>query len=158
MLTDNSIINALFAVVVWHLKQSFQTFKKINMKKLLAISLVGMVLFTACKKDHAVEPSLIAKWTVETIVTKEYRNAVLINTNTEPGDGYKYDFQTNGNLVISGFLTSSTHPYSILPNSKVDIDGDIFEIRDLTTSQVTLFFRQDYVAGEYDDLFINLKR
>ena len=128
------------------------------MKKLLAISLLGMVLFTACTKKPVAEPSLTAKWNVETIVTKEYRNAALINTNTEPGDGYKYDFQTNGNLVISSFLNSSTHPYSILPNSKVDIDGDIFEIRDLTTSQVTLFFRQDYVAGEYDDLFINLKR
>jgi len=112
------------------------------MKKLLAISLMGMFLFTACKKDPAVEPSLTAKWTVE----------------TEPGDGYKYDFQTNGNLVISSFLNSSTHPYSILPNSKVDIDGDIFEMRNLTASQVTLFFHQDYVPGEYDELFINLKK
>jgi hypothetical protein len=145
-------------MVVWYLKQSFYTIKKINMKKLLAISLMGMFLFTACKKDPAVEPSLTAKWSVETIVTKEYRNAVLINTITEPGDGYKYDFQTNGNLVISSFLNSSTHPYSILPNSKVDIDGDIFEMRNLTASQVTLFFHQDYVPGEYDELFINLKK
>ena len=129
------------------------------MKKLLAISLMGMFLFTACDKDNPVaEPSLTGKWNVETIVTKEYENAVLINTNTEPGDGYKYDFQTNGNLLISSFLNSSTHPYSILPNSKVEIDGDIFEIRNLTASQVTLFFRQDYAPGEYDDLFINLKR
>ena len=128
------------------------------MKKLLAISLLGMVLFTACKKNPAVEPSLTGKWNVETIVTKEYQNAVLINTNTEQGDGFKYDFQTNGNLLITSFLNASTHPYSILANSKVDIDGDIFEIRDLTASQVTLYFRQDYVAGEYDDLFINLKR
>ena len=126
------------------------------MKKLLAISLMGMVLFTACKKD--VEPSLTGKWNVETIVTKEYRNAVLINTITEPGDGYKYDFQTNGSLLIISFLNGSTHPYSILPNSKVEIDGDVFEIRNLTASQVTLFFRQDYVPGEYDDLFINLKK
>jgi hypothetical protein len=37
------------------------------MKKLLAISLMGMFLFTACKKDPAVEPSLTAKWTVETL-------------------------------------------------------------------------------------------
>ena len=128
------------------------------MKKLLAISLLGLILFTACKKDPAVEPSLTGKWNVETIVTKEYENGVLINTNTEQGDGFKYDFQTNGNLLITSFLNGSSHPYSILPGSKVDIDGDIFEIRNLTASQVTLFFRQDYVPGEYDDLFINLKR
>jgi len=128
------------------------------MKKLLAISLMGMFLFTACKKDPAVEPSLNGKWNVETIVTKEYRNAVLINTITEPGDGFKYDFQTNGNLLITSFLNGSTMPYTIMANSKVQIDTEIFEIRNLTASQVTLFFHQDYVPGEYDELFINLKK
>ena len=128
------------------------------MKKLLAISLLGLILFTACKKDPAVEVSLTGKWNVETIVTIEYRNGVLINTITEPGDGFKYDFQTNGNLLISSFLNGSTTRYTILANSKVEIDGDIFEIRNLTASQVTLYFRQDYVPGEYDDLFINLKK
>ena len=128
------------------------------MKKLLAISFIGIVFFTACNKDPAVEPSLTGKWNVETIVTKEYENAVLINTNTEQGNGFKYDFQTNGSLLISSFLNGSSHPYAILPNSKVEIDGDIFEIRNLTASQVTLFFHQDYAPGEYDELFINLKR
>src|SRR5687768_8251855 len=128
------------------------------MKKLLAISLMGMFLFTACEKNPPAEPSLTGKWNVETVVTKEYQNAVLINTNTEPGDGYKYDFQTNGNLLISSFLNATTLPYSIMANSKVQIDGDIFEIRNLTASQVTLFIREDYGPDEYDELFINLKR
>jgi hypothetical protein len=128
------------------------------MKKLLAISLTSMFLFTACKKDPQVKVSLTGKWNVETVVTKEYQNAVLVNTNTEPGDGYKYDFQTNGSLLISSFLNATTLPYSIMANSKVQIDGDIFEIRNLTASQVTLFIREDYVPGEYDELFINLKR
>ena len=128
------------------------------MKKLLAICLTGMLLFTACKKDPPVEISLTGKWKVETVVTKEYQNAVLVNTNTEPGDGYKYDFQTNGSLLISSFLNATTMPYSIMANSKVQIDGDIFEIRNLTASQVTLFIREDYGQGEYDELFINLKR
>jgi len=129
------------------------------MKKLLAISLMGMFLLTACdKKNPAVEPSLTGKWNVETVVTKEYENAVLINTNTEPGNGYKYDFQTTGSLVISSLITATTMPYSIIANSKVQIDGDIFEVRNLTASEVTLFIRQDYAPGEYDELFINLKR
>ena len=54
------------------------------MKNLLAISLIGFFLFTACKKDP-VEISLTGKWNVETVVTKEYENSALINTNTEPG-------------------------------------------------------------------------
>ena len=127
------------------------------MKKLLTISLIGMFLFTACKKDP-VRPSLTGKWNVENVITKEYQSSVLINTNTEPGDGYKYDFQTNGSLLISSFLNATTIPYTIMANSTVQIDGDIFEIRNLTGSQVTLFIRQDYNPGEYDELFINLKR
>ena len=129
------------------------------MKKLLAISLMGMFVFTAChKKDPVAEPSLTGKWNVGTVVTKEYQNAVLMNTSTEQGNGYKYDFQTSGSLVISNVITATTLPYSIMPNSKVQIDGEIFEIRNLTASQVTLYFRQDYAPGEYDDLFINLNR
>lgn len=127
------------------------------MKKLLAISLIGMSVFAACKKP--VEGvSLTGKWNVETVVTKEYENSALINTNTEPGDGYKYDFQNNGSLLITGFLVGTTVPYTIMGNSTVVIDGDNFEIRNLTNSQVTLFIRQDYAPGEYDELFINLKR
>lgn len=127
------------------------------MKKLLAISLIGMFVFAACKKP--VEGvSLTGKWNVETVVTKEYENSALINTNTEPGDGYKYDFQNNGSLLITGFLVGTTVPYTIMGNSTVVIDGDNFEIRNLTNSQVTLFIRQDYAPGEYDELFINLKR
>jgi len=89
------------------------------MKKLLAISLIGMVLFTACKKDPPVEEaSLTGKWNVETIVTKGYENSALISTDTEAGNGFKYDFQTNGTLLISSFINGVTYPYSILPNSK----------------------------------------
>ena len=127
------------------------------MKKLLAISLIGMFVFTACKKPVE-DASLTGKWNVETVVTKEYENSALINTNTEPGDGYKYDFQNNGNLLITGFLVGTTVPYTIMGNSTVVIDGDSFEIRNLTGSQVTLFIRQNYGPGEYDELFINLKR
>jgi len=128
------------------------------MKKLLAISLMGMFLFTACEKNPPVEASLTGKWNVETAVTKEYQNAVLINTTTEPGNGYKYDFQTNGSLLISNIVNANSFPYSIMANSKVKIDGEIFEIRNLTASQVTLFIREDYAPGEYDELFLNLKR
>ncbi len=127
------------------------------MKKITILSLIAMILFISCKKEKE-EISLKGKWNVESVVTKEYRNGTLMNTNTEPGNGYKYDFQDNGNLVITGFLAGSTVAYTILPNSKVEIDGDVFEIRNLAGSSATLFIRQDYTPSEYDELFINLKR
>jgi hypothetical protein len=125
------------------------------MKKTLALCLIGITLLIACKKDK--EITLKGKWNLESIVTKEYQNGVLMNTNTEPGDGYKYDFQDNGELLITAFLTASTSTYSIKADSKVEIDGDIFEIRNLTASNVTLFFRTDYI-NQYQEMFLNLKR
>ena len=127
------------------------------MKKITTLSLISMILLIACRKDKD-EVSLKGKWTLESVITKQYRNGSLVNTNTEPGNGYKYDFQDNGNLVITGFLAGSTASYSILTNSKVKIDGDVFEIRNLAASNVTLFIRVDYTPDQYDELYVNLKR
>jgi hypothetical protein len=127
------------------------------MKKIITASLIVMILVLACKKNTE-EVTLKGKWNLESVITKEYRNGSLTNTNTEPGDGYKYDFQDSGILLITSFLSSSSGPYTILPNSKVDIDGEVFEIRNLTSSSVTLFFRMDFNPDEYDEIYINLKR
>lgn len=128
------------------------------MKKLFLLALASMTILFACKKDEP-EVSLKGKWTVNNIVLKEYLNGTLANTDTEPGDGTTLDFQDNGHVVI-------THPgnviesltYSIEPNSKVIIDGDLMEIRELTAGSVTLFMRRDYGGGDYDEVYLNLKR
>jgi hypothetical protein len=129
------------------------------MKKLFLLTLASMAIFIACKKDKEEAPSLKGKWTINNIVLKEYLNGTLSNTDTEPGDGTTLDFQDNGHVVV-------THPgnviesltYSIQPDSKVIIDGDLMEIRDLTSLSVILFMRQDYGGGDYDDVYLNLKR
>lgn len=127
------------------------------MKKFAFICFAAIISLVACKKEEQTI-SLKGKWNVESIVTKEYYNNALSNTNTEPGGGYKYDFRDNGDLVITGGIFSASHPYTILSDTKVNIDGDVFEIRNLTKSNVTLFIHIDYSPGEYDDLFINLNR
>ena len=130
------------------------------MKKLLTASLLTLVLFTACKKDpQPAAPSLKGKWTIENMLYKEYLGGSLDNTYTEPGAGGTIDFQNNGNVVstIAGNPVQ-TSPYTIKPDSKVEIDGDIYEIRNLTATSVTLFIREDYAPGEYDESYINLKR
>jgi len=130
------------------------------MKKLLTASLLTLVLFTACKKDpQPAAPSLKGKWTIENMLYKEYLGGSLDNTYTEPGAGGTIDFQNNGNVVstIPGNAVQ-TSPYTIKPDSKVEIDGDIYEIRNLTATSVTLFIREDYAPGEYDEAYINLKR
>ncbi len=129
------------------------------MKKTLLLSLIAMIILASCKKDKE-EPSisLKGKWTVETTIVKDYENGVLVDTNTEPGDGTTLDFQNNGNVVISGPAGVESYPYTIKPDSKVEIDGDISEVRNLTRSSVTLFYRDDYLPGEYSEIFLYLKR
>lgn len=128
------------------------------MKKTLVFSLIAMILVTACKKDKE-ELSIKGKWTVDNYAYKEYVNNALTGTATLPGDGTTFDFQNNGNVVISYSGGSvESYPYTIKPDSKVEFDGDTFEIRNLTASSVTLFLREDYAPGEYDEVSINLKK
>lgn len=128
------------------------------MKKTLVLSLMAMILLTACKKDPP-EASLKNKWTIENSVAKEYVNGTITNTTTIPGGGATLDFQDNGNVVITvpGYPAES-YPYTMKPDSKVEFDGDIYEIRNLTNSNVTLYLRYDYSPGEYDEYFLNLKK
>lgn len=131
------------------------------MKKYILFSLILTGLLFACSKDDDNEPalSLTGKWNVETFVVKSYEYGVLQNSNTTPGNGATFDFQTNNNLVITipGFPVEN-YTYAIQPGNKVVFDGETFEIRNLTSTSVTLFMREDQTPDEYDELYINLKR
>ena len=128
------------------------------MRKTLVFSLIVMGLLVACKKDKD-EVSLQNKWTVDNFIGKEYLNGTLTNTTTLPGGGATLDFQKNGNVIITtpGSPVES-FPYILQPGSRVEFGGDNYEIRDLTGSSVTLFLREDYAPGDYDEIFINLKK
>jgi hypothetical protein len=126
------------------------------MHKKLLLALVTTILFTYCKKDK--DPSLEGKWNLESSIVNYYVDNVLDETETSPGNGATIDFQTNGKVVIFQDGISETLPYTILPNSKVDIGGDVAEIRNLTGSSVTLYFRDDYLPDEYAEIITNLKR
>jgi hypothetical protein len=129
------------------------------MKKLSILGLFSLFVFAACNKDKVDAVSLKGKWTVENKVYKEYIAGSLSNTDTEPSQGITMDFQDNGYVVIT-YPVSPTESltYAIKPDSKVEIDGEIYEVRNLTSANVTLFLREDYSPGEYDELYINLKR
>ena len=131
------------------------------MKKNLIFLLLVTLSLASCKKDKKEEDntvSLMGKWTIENTLIKEYVNGG-VNTDTEPGNGTTMDFQDNGHVVITYADNSiESLSYSIKPDAKVEVDGDLFEIRNLTGVSVTLFLRLDYSPGEYDEVFINLKR
>jgi hypothetical protein len=125
------------------------------MKQALILSLGIFMFLTACKKDE--DPSLKGKWNVENNILKIYSGGTTV-TETQPGNGATMDFQENGNLILTDSSGPETLQYKILSASKVIIDEDTFDIKNLTASSVTLFAHEDLSADEYDEVNVNLKR
>ena len=131
------------------------------MKTLTILTLAATIILASCKKDPPTEkpvPSLQGKWDIESTIVKSYENSVLVNTISLPGNGATFDFQANGNVVMSHDGVIESHPYTITSNSKVDIEGYIYEIRNLAASSVTLFLRDEYSPGNYAEVEQTLKR
>ena len=125
-----------------------------------------MIILASCKKHTIVEPepiiSLIGKWNVDSTTLKIYENSALVNAYTFPGNGATNDFQAEGILVLLHDGVIESHRYTILPDSKVEIEGTgtsfIHEIRNLTASSVALFLRRTSSPGNYDETLASLKR
>lgn len=127
------------------------------MKKNIMLGVVMMILLAGCKKnDEAI--SLQGKWVVENSITKYYQNGNLVNTVNETFPGLKWEFNSDGNLIRRAGLSADSTPYTITSDSKVNIGGEIFEIRDLTRSAVTLVNKAGNTPGTYTEVSLNLKR
>ncbi len=121
------------------------------------LGVVIMILLAGCKKqDEAI--SLQGKWVVENSITKYYQKGNLVNTVNETFTGLKWEFNSDGNLIRRAGLSADSTPYSITSDSKVNIGGEIFEIRDLTRSAVTLVNKAGNTPGTYTEVSLNLKR
>lgn len=127
------------------------------MQKILFLALAAITIFASCKKDKK-DISLVGKWTVESYTINYYDDDILDETETAPGNGATFDFQSNGQVVVFSDGTSETQPYTIVSDSTVDIGGDLLEIKNLTASSVTLYFRDNYLPGEYTEIIFNLRR
>lgn len=128
------------------------------MKKLLLLSLISVFVFIACKKDKDEELSLKGLWTIDNLSYKEYTNGVLTDSDTESGMGATLDFQSNGTLVTKQGGSTESVPYVIKSATFVEIDGELYEILNLTANSVTLYLKERYGGNSYDEYFFNLKR
>jgi hypothetical protein len=81
-----------------------------------------------------------------------------VTTINDPGNGATFDFQTNGNVVMSLDGVIESHQYTITSDSKVNIEGYIYEIRNLTAHRVTLFLRDEDSPGSYAEVEQTLKK
>ncbi|MBP6686851.1 MAG: hypothetical protein KA160_03250 [Lacibacter sp.] len=143
------------------------------MKRTLLLSLIVVLVLSACKKTNEDNftslraatmssgegiKTLKGKWIAENTVSNEYDNSILIHTYKEPFDRTLMDFQDNGNLVITNQFGIRTLSYTIQNDSTVEFDGRIYEIRDLTAISVILVTHVDLGSGSFTEHCISLKR
>jgi hypothetical protein len=128
------------------------------MKKVIII-LMAFILFNACKKDKPDELSIKGKWNLVNAVANTYENNILTDTETESGSGTTYDFQNNGMVIVTNVDSGTeSFPYSIESASQIKIDGQLIDIKNLTSNTVTLSFRDVFSPTIYTEVIVNLQR
>lgn len=129
------------------------------MKHKILLALTAIIMLAACKKDKHDDVTIMGKWTVDNTVEKEYQNGTLTSTETLPGGGATIDFQDNGHAVTkdpTGAIESVL--FTVKPNNKIEIDGEEYEIRNLTSSTVQLYLKDVITPTYYYEVYISLKR
>jgi hypothetical protein len=141
------------------------------MKKTLLILALGSGLFVSCKKEEP-KPSdnttpmtttqkIQQKWNLSSVIDIEYigSSTTIDNIDTlvlgAPGD--YADFRADNKVYISVTGEFDTLPYSILSDSKIVFDDQLFDISKLTTSQFEMKFSERIDTPYYDEI-INFKR
>lgn len=132
------------------------------MKKLLcSLALPVLLLLASCKKDDPATPgvSLVAKWQLESSNYIEYDNGVNVYQDMYNGLPRDYiDFRSNDKMYSYVMGYYDTTSYQILANGKVNIDGDLFDIKTLTSSNTELYNKTINSATNYDEVTIKLKK
>jgi hypothetical protein len=135
------------------------------MKKMFLFTLLAPVLLAACHKDKPeaavnTTPTLLGKWTLDSTTVEQHYNGVVNYVSNEPAVGStinKYDFRADGNVQIVTFAWTYLYPYTI-NNADVTFNGLTYQIRNLGTTRVSLYYRTDYSASLYDERYMKLKR
>ncbi len=124
------------------------------MRKLLGLAFLSVILFASCKKDK--DATLQGSWNIDNITYKYYINNTLDDTDTETNVG-TINFKSDGTAELTYFGLTETSTYVINGNT-VNMDGSVFDIQVLTEDNATLYMKETFAAGEYDETFIYLSR
>lgn len=123
--------------------------------KAFFFSLLFAASLVACKKET--EPMLEGKWTLSSIVVKEYQNGALTFSDFAIGNGQTFEFHADGTLVFTENGNVQTTTYS-LNGDKVTFGGDTYDIQNLSDHSVTLFYKEYWGIGISNEISIHLAR
>jgi hypothetical protein len=120
----------------------------LKMKNLLSIFILLLaVIVISCQKESTV--SLLGMWKVKTIAEKQ--NGLTIWSYNGVSADY-INFKTNGTAEISVDSSFEVVPYTIVGNI-AKIDGDDWNIQNLTKSTVTLAHSETIGTNSYASIY-----
>ena len=132
--------------------------KSVNFKLVLAILTVTIFLSTSCKKESTPAPKttqekIVGKWQLKSSEFNHFYSG-LPHIVTITGTTADYADFRNDNKVYSYINgTYDTASYGIVTFSKIWIDASnhIFDIQILTDTDLKIYNKESYPAGEYDE-------
>ncbi|MBC6111325.1 hypothetical protein ACFOG5_08890 [Pedobacter fastidiosus] len=132
--------------------------KKIRITLITLVTVLGLV---SCKKDSVEKTTsekIQAKWSITSSVNIEDVPPAPKATFTEKGAAGDYvDFRTDGKVYSKqGSSAEEVSPYTIVNDSQVNIDGEIYTIDQLTDNVLVLHSKQVFSTGGYTEDIVNL--
>lgn len=131
-------------------------------KLLLCAVILALGIFSCGKNDDS-PVSIVGKWNIVRSVDIETSSSIRDTITTIYKQGSYIDFQKNGTVSLnliddSGTTFTDTATYTVVPNGVnilVDNDTEFYEIKKLTSSELTLYIKDyDNGAGELSETFI----
>lgn len=126
-------------------------------KLLLCAVILALGIFSCGKNDDS-PVSIVGKWNIVRSVDIETSSSIRDTITTIYKQGSYIDFQKNGKVSLnliddSGTTFTDTATYTVVPNGVnilVDNDTEFYEIKKLTSSELTLYLKDDFNNGAGD--------
>jgi hypothetical protein len=135
------------------------------MKKLITTLLAAsflLIAIPACKKDPVAEKTqkerITGKWMFETVTGNDHYSGTDHPTYAVGGSSDYMDFRSDGMVLTSFSGNTDNVAYSFPSETVIIIDGDAFDIKTFTQNQFTMYRKQNYGGGDYDEVTVTLKR
>lgn len=126
----------------------------------LATLILTVFIFSSCKKDktQTTAQKVQYKWTYVNSVENDH-DASGDDISTTPGAAGDYvQFNSNGTVISMIDGQSDTVSYSVISDSQISIDSELYTIKALSSSQLVLYYKQTISSTEYSEVTLNLKR
>jgi len=126
--------------------------------KLLLCGVILALGIFSCGKNDDSPLSIVGKWNIVRSVDIETSSSIRDTITTIYKQGSYIDFQKNGTVSLnliddSGTTYTDTATYTVVPNGVnilVDNDTEFYEIKKLTSSELTLYLKDDFNNGAGD--------